>query len=67
MLEKIEAIRHRYKEIEEHLSDPSVLADQKKFMALNRSYKEMKAIVEKGDEYGAMPRAFKRSKGNFGE
>lgn len=62
MLEKIEAIRHRYKEIEEQLSDPTVLADQKKFMALNRSYKEMKAIVDKGDEYAQCIHHLKEAK-----
>ena len=62
MLEKIEAIRHRYKEIEEQLSDPGVLADQKKFMALNRSHKEMKAIVEKGDEYAQCINHLKEAK-----
>lgn len=51
MLDKIYAIRDRLREVEEQLSDPAVLADRKRFQSLNRSYKEMKAVVEKGAEY----------------
>lgn len=51
MLDKIYAIRDRLREVEEQLSDPAVLADRKRFQSLNRSYKEMKSVVEKGSEY----------------
>jgi peptide chain release factor 1 len=51
MIDKIQGIKHRFQEIEEQLGNPEILADRKKFTTLNRSYKEMKNIVERGDEY----------------
>ena len=51
MIEKLEAIEQKFKEIEEQLSAPDVISDMKRFAALNRQYKEMKAIVDKSQEY----------------
>ena len=41
MIEKLEAIEQKFKEIEEQLSAPDVISDMKRFAALNRQYKEM--------------------------
>jgi len=46
MLDKLEGIYHRFKEVELKLSDPEVLADMKKFNQLNREYGDLKEIVE---------------------
>src|SRR5262245_37788577 len=51
MLEKLEAIEHKFKEIETLLSSPDVIADMKRFTALNRSYKEMQEVVDAAKEY----------------
>jgi peptide chain release factor 1 len=51
MLEKLEAIFKRYQEIEEKMNDPSVVADMKKFIKLNKDYKELQPIVSAYKEY----------------
>ncbi len=51
MLEKLEAIRKRYIDVEESLSDPATLADMKLFAKLNKEYKDLKEIVETGERY----------------
>lgn len=51
MLDKLEAIYHRFKEVELRLSDPDTVSDMKLFNQLNREYSDLKEIVEKYHEY----------------
>ena len=51
MLEKLAAIKNRYEEIAEQMSDPDVISDMKKFVQLNKDYKELEPIVEAYIEY----------------
>lgn len=46
MLEKLEAIKRRWQEVEQQLSDPKVISDMKFFTKLNKEYKELSDIVE---------------------
>lgn len=51
MLDKLEAIYNRFKQVEETLSQPDVVADMKRFTQLNREYKGLQPIVDKYFEY----------------
>lgn len=51
MLDKLEAIFQRYKNVEEMISQPDILADMKRFTHLNREYKGLTAIINKYHEY----------------
>jgi peptide chain release factor 1 len=51
MLEKLEAIYQRYKEIEQEMNDPAVMADMKRFIKLNKDYKELQQVVNAYKEY----------------
>lgn len=51
LLEKLEAIKNRFQEVENELSTPGVMDDMKRFAQLNREYKELQKIVEKYEEY----------------
>jgi len=46
MLDKLEGIYHRFKDVEMRLSDPEVLSDMKAFSKLNREYGDLKEIVD---------------------
>ena len=48
MLEKLEAIFQRWKNVEAELSSPDAMADMKRFAQLNKEYKDLAKIV---DEY----------------
>lgn len=48
MLEKLEAIKLRWEEVERELSDPATVGDMKRFTQLNKEYKDLGKIV---DEY----------------
>lgn len=51
MLDKLAAIKNRYDEIAEQMTDPAVIADMKKFVQLNKDYKELEPIVKAYLEY----------------
>ncbi len=44
LLEKLRAVHERRAEVEKSLADPSVIADQKRFRELSRSYKDLEPI-----------------------
>ncbi len=50
MLDKLEAIKKRWKDIEQQMNDPAVIADMKKFIRLNKDYKDLQPIVEGYEE-----------------
>ena len=51
MIDRIESLKKRFENVEESLSDPKTMGDMKLFAQLNREYKELKEIVEVGQEY----------------
>lgn len=51
MLEKLEAIKKRWEEVEGLLSSPEAMNDMKRFAKLNKEYRELTHIVEKYREY----------------
>ncbi|SMO60037.1 peptide chain release factor 1 [Solitalea koreensis] len=51
MLDKLEAIKSRWKDVENELSSPDVMSDMKRFAALNKEYKDLTQIVTKADVY----------------
>jgi peptide chain release factor 1 len=51
MIEKLDAIIDRYYYLEERLSDPSIISDQKLFAKTNKEYKNLSEIVRNTQEY----------------
>ena len=51
MLETLEGIHARFKEVELLLSSPEVASDIKQFTKLNKEYSDLKQIVERYFEY----------------
>ena len=54
MLEKIQIIKQRFDEVNDLIIQPDIIADQKRYIQLNKEYKDLKKIVEKGTEYEAL-------------
>ncbi|HMR19924.1 MAG TPA: peptide chain release factor 1 [Sphingobacterium sp.] len=46
MLEKLQAIKERWEEVEAELTKPETIADMKRFAKLNKEYKDLGKIVE---------------------
>ncbi|MDE7090400.1 MAG: hypothetical protein K2O53_01580 [Bacteroidales bacterium] len=45
MLDKLEALNQRFLAIEQEMNQPEVMADMKRFIKLNKDYKEFQPIV----------------------
>jgi len=51
MLEKLEAIFKRWNEIAEEMNNPDAMSDMKRFIKLNKDYKDLQPVVEAYKEY----------------
>ncbi len=51
MLDKLEEIHRRYLQIEEQMNDPLVTSDMKRFIQLNKDYKDLQPIVNAYKKY----------------
>ncbi len=51
MIDKLEMIKKRWEDVAEMITDPSVISDQKRYIKLNREYKDLTPIVNTYEEY----------------
>jgi len=51
ILEKLEGLVSRYEEVSTLITDPSVIADQKRYVKLTKEYKDLGKIMEARKEY----------------
>ncbi|MGV8879526.1 MAG: peptide chain release factor 1 [Sphingobacteriaceae bacterium] len=51
MLDKLEAIKQRWQDVEAELSSPGAMADMKRFAQLNKEYKDLRKIVDEYEIY----------------
>ena len=51
LTEKIDIVKKRYDEIYQMISNPEIIADQKKYIELNKELKELSILVNKGKLY----------------
>jgi peptide chain release factor 1 len=51
MIEKLEGIYIRWQEIAKEMSDPDAMSDMKKYIKLNKDYKDLQPIVDAYKEY----------------
>ena len=54
MIEKISGLQEKYDGLQKQLSDPEVISDMKKYVQLNKEYKELAPIIEAGKVYKKM-------------
>ncbi|MCL1822541.1 MAG: peptide chain release factor 1 [Prolixibacteraceae bacterium] len=54
LLEKFEAIRHRFEEISQQITDPDIISDMKRYVKLNQEYKRLDALVSAFKEYKSL-------------
>ncbi|GCD79058.1 peptide chain release factor 1 [Schleiferia thermophila] len=51
LVEKLNALELKFQDIADQIVQPHIIADQKRYIQLNREYRELEAIVEKGRQY----------------
>ncbi|MCK9627099.1 MAG: peptide chain release factor 1 [Bacteroidales bacterium] len=62
LLSKLSGLREKYESISAQISDPAVMADMKKYVSLNKEYKELEPIVEAGDKYSKLMNDYESAK-----
>lgn len=51
ILFKLEGLRQKFEEIGQQINDPAVMADMKRYVSLNKEYRDLEPIVESYDKY----------------
>lgn len=56
LLEKVLSLEDKFQSLQEQLSSPEVMSDMKRYVQLNKDYKELESIIKAGKEYEKMTR-----------
>ena len=51
ILSKLDGLKAKYEDISRQMTDPDVLSDMKRFVSLNKEYKELQPIIEASEQY----------------
>ena len=51
LIDKLDIVEKRYNEIYQMISDPKIIADQKKYIELSKELKDLKKLVDCGNDY----------------
>jgi len=54
LLSKLSGIKEKFDRLSGEISEPSVMADMKKYISLNREYRELEPLVEAGEKYKSL-------------
>ncbi len=67
LLNRLEGLVSRYEEVGTLITDPSVIADQKRYVKLTKEYKDLGAIIKKRKEYVQALQTIEDAKEMLGE
>lgn len=56
LLEKVLSLEDKFQSLQEQLSSPEVMSDMKRYVQLNKDYKELEPIIRAGKDYEKMTR-----------
>lgn len=62
LLEKILGLQEKHESLQAQLSDPAVISDMKKYIQLNREYKELDPVIAAGNEYKRLVESLEMAK-----
>ena len=51
IISRLEGVKARFQEVEQLITDPSVIADMKRYVSLNREYKQLQPVIEAFESY----------------
>ncbi|MFI2743142.1 peptide chain release factor 1 [Zhouia sp. PK063] len=54
MLDRLNVVKQRFDEVSDLIIQPDIIADQKRYVQLNKEYKDLKEIVDKREVYKAL-------------
>ncbi|PID68390.1 MAG: peptide chain release factor 1 [Flavobacteriia bacterium] len=51
MLEKLQVVKQRFDEVSDLIIQPDIIADQKRYVAINKEYKDLSKVMKKIEQY----------------
>ncbi|MCD7970387.1 MAG: peptide chain release factor 1 [Alistipes sp.] len=51
LLARLDGLKMKYEEIGQQMTDPEVISDMKRFVSLNKEYKELQPLIEASEKY----------------
>ena len=51
MLEKLQIVKQRFDEVSDLIIQPDIITDQKRYVELNREYKDLRILMDKRESY----------------
>ena len=51
MIDKLRIVKQRFDEVSDLIIQPGIISDQKRYVKLNKEYKDLSKLVLKGEEY----------------
>ena len=54
MIEKLQIIQQRFDEVSDLIIQPDIISDQKRYVQLNKEYKDLRILTEKANQYKAL-------------
>ena len=51
MLEKLNIVKQRFDEVSDLIIQPDIISDQKRYIALNKEYKDLRALMDEREKY----------------
>ncbi|MFD2565173.1 peptide chain release factor 1 [Aquimarina rubra] len=51
MIDKLNIVKQRFDEVNDLIIQPDIIADQKRYIKLNKEYKDLKALMDERDRY----------------
>jgi peptide chain release factor 1 len=63
MLEKLQIVKQRFDEVSDLIIQPDIITDQKKYIQLNKEYKDLRLLMDKREEYQTLMNSINEAEG----
>ncbi|MHA7943262.1 peptide chain release factor 1 [Formosa sp. 3Alg 14/1] len=61
MLDKLQIVKQRFDEVSDLIIQPDIITDQKRYVQLNKEYKDLRGLMDKREEYISLTENIKES------
>lgn len=51
MLDKLQIVKQRFDEVSDLIIQPDIISDQKRYVELNKEYKDLRVLMDKREQY----------------
>ncbi len=51
MLDRLDIVKQRFDEVNDLIIQPDIISDQKRYIQINKEYKDLRVLMEKREEY----------------